>query len=93
MGLVIATSGTAAALAEASVALARKLPARKTAPKSFARIKPSVAKTAEVRRLADRLAKMTQCAAGVDSGDRAAAVGDRDRRRAGVCAACWSGWG
>jgi exopolyphosphatase/guanosine-5'-triphosphate,3'-diphosphate pyrophosphatase len=58
VGLVIATSGTAAALAEASVALARKLPARKAAPKSFVRIKPSVAKTAEVRRLTERLAKM-----------------------------------
>jgi len=59
VSLVIATSGTAAALAEASVALARKMATRKTAPKSFVRIKPSMAKTAEVRRLADRLAKMT----------------------------------
>jgi exopolyphosphatase/guanosine-5'-triphosphate,3'-diphosphate pyrophosphatase len=58
VGLVIATSGTAAALAEASVAMARKLPARKAAPKSFVRIKPSVAKTAEVRWLTERLAKM-----------------------------------
>ncbi len=58
VALVIATSGTAAALAEASVALASKLTARKAAPKSFVRIKPVVAKTAEVRRLADRLAKM-----------------------------------
>ncbi len=58
VGLVIATSGTAAALAEASVAMARKLPTRKTAPKSFVRIKPSVAKTVEVRRLTERLAKM-----------------------------------
>jgi exopolyphosphatase/guanosine-5'-triphosphate,3'-diphosphate pyrophosphatase len=56
--LVIATSGTAVALAEASVALASKLATRKTVPKRFVRIKPSVAKTAEVRRLADRLAKM-----------------------------------
>ncbi len=58
VSLVIATSGTAAALAEASVALASKLATRKTAPKRFVRIKPSVAKIAEVRRLADRLAKM-----------------------------------
>ncbi len=58
IGLVVATSGTAAALAEASVALATKMPARKTAPKSFVRIKPSVAKTADVRRLADQLVKM-----------------------------------
>ena len=85
VGLVIATSGTAAALAEASVAMARKLPTRKTAPKSFVRIKPSVAKTAEVRRLAERLAKMNECAAGVDSGDRDAAVGDCGRRGDGVC--------
>jgi exopolyphosphatase/guanosine-5'-triphosphate,3'-diphosphate pyrophosphatase len=58
VSLVIATSGTAVALAEASVALASKLATRKTVPKRFVRIKPSVAKTAEVRRLADRLAKM-----------------------------------
>ncbi len=58
VSLVLATSGTAAALAEASVALASKLATRKTAGKSFVRIKPSVATTAEVRRLADRLAKM-----------------------------------
>jgi exopolyphosphatase/guanosine-5'-triphosphate,3'-diphosphate pyrophosphatase len=59
VGLVIATSGTAAALAEASVALATKMSVRKAAPKSFVRIKPSVAKTVEVRRLADRLSKMS----------------------------------
>ena len=58
VSLVIATSGTAAALAEASVAMDGKLVTRKTAPKRFLRIKPSVAKTGEVRRLADRLAKM-----------------------------------
>ncbi len=74
VSLVIATSGTAAALAEASVALARKMATRKTAPKSFVRIKPSVAKTAEVRRLADRLAKMTNAQRvsipGLGHGDR-----------------------
>ncbi|MDR3746182.1 MAG: Ppx/GppA phosphatase family protein [Acidobacteriaceae bacterium] len=58
VSLVIATSGTAAALAEASVALASKLPARKAAPKSFVRIKPNEAKMEDVRRLADQLAKM-----------------------------------
>ena len=58
IGLVVATSGTAAALAEASVALATKIPVRKAAPKRFVRIRPSVAKTADVRRLADQLAKM-----------------------------------
>jgi exopolyphosphatase/guanosine-5'-triphosphate,3'-diphosphate pyrophosphatase len=73
VGLVIATSGTAAALAEASVAMARKLPARKTAPKSFVRIKPSVAKTAEVRRLTERLAKM-------NNGQRASIPGIGPRR-------------
>jgi exopolyphosphatase/guanosine-5'-triphosphate,3'-diphosphate pyrophosphatase len=59
VSLVIATSGTAAALAEASLATATKLPTRKTAPKSFVRIRPSVAKTEDVRRLADRLVKMS----------------------------------
>jgi exopolyphosphatase/guanosine-5'-triphosphate,3'-diphosphate pyrophosphatase len=64
--LVIATSGTAAALAEASVALAAKptgalakLPTRKTVPKGFERVKPQEASTADVRRLADKLTKMT----------------------------------
>src|ERR1039458_112099 len=47
VSLVIATSGTAAALAEASVALASKLASRKAAPKSFVRIKPSVARCEE----------------------------------------------
>jgi exopolyphosphatase/guanosine-5'-triphosphate,3'-diphosphate pyrophosphatase len=63
--LVIATSGTAAALAEASVAMSAKLPVRKTMPKAggprggIIRFKPQVASTADVRRLADRLVKMT----------------------------------
>jgi exopolyphosphatase/guanosine-5'-triphosphate,3'-diphosphate pyrophosphatase len=57
--LVIATSGTAAALAEAGQAVAAKLPLRKTAPKRFVRIKPQLATTEEVRRLADKLVKMT----------------------------------
>ena len=73
VGLVIATSGTAAALAEASVAMARKLAVRKAAPKSFVRIKPSVAKTAEVRRLTERLAKM-------NNGQRASIPGIGPRR-------------
>jgi exopolyphosphatase/guanosine-5'-triphosphate,3'-diphosphate pyrophosphatase len=59
VSLVIATSGTASALAEASVALTRKLPVRKTAPKSFVRVRPELATTEEVRRLSDRLLKMT----------------------------------
>jgi exopolyphosphatase/guanosine-5'-triphosphate,3'-diphosphate pyrophosphatase len=57
--LVVATSGTAAALAEASVAVAAKLPVRKTAPKKFVRIRPQEAETVPVRRLADKLLKMT----------------------------------
>ena len=66
--LVIATSGTAAALAEASVAMSgkagkaaslTKLPVRKTVPKGFVRVKPQLASTANVRRLADKLVKMT----------------------------------
>jgi exopolyphosphatase/guanosine-5'-triphosphate,3'-diphosphate pyrophosphatase len=57
--LVIATSGTASALAEASAALAVKPSARKAVAKKTARVKPQLATTAEVRRLADRLVKMT----------------------------------
>jgi len=57
--LVIATSGTAAALAEASVAMSSKLTTRKTAPKRFVRVKPQHASAADVRRLADKLVKMT----------------------------------
>jgi exopolyphosphatase/guanosine-5'-triphosphate,3'-diphosphate pyrophosphatase len=64
--LVIATSGTAAALAEASAALAgkpaaklSKLPVRKTVPKGFVRVKPQEASTADVRKIADKLVKMT----------------------------------
>lgn len=58
VGLVIATSGTAAALAEASVAMAKKLPAKKSAPKKFVRHRPNEAITADVRTLADKLLKM-----------------------------------
>jgi exopolyphosphatase/guanosine-5'-triphosphate,3'-diphosphate pyrophosphatase len=57
--LVIATSGTAAALAEAGIAVSAKLPVRKTVPKSFVRVKPQEATTPDVRRLADKLVKMT----------------------------------
>jgi exopolyphosphatase/guanosine-5'-triphosphate,3'-diphosphate pyrophosphatase len=56
--LVIATSGTAAALAEASVAMAKKLPAKKSAPKKFVRLKPNEATTAGVRALTEKLLKM-----------------------------------
>ena len=66
VGLVLATSGTAAALAEASVAMlskpstrrpgARKPGARKPGSKP---VKPNEAVTGAVRLLADRLAKMT----------------------------------
>lgn len=59
VGLVVATSGTAAALAEASAAVAEKLPVRKTAPKKFVRLKPNEASTAGVRRLTEKLLKMT----------------------------------
>ncbi len=55
--LVLATSGTAAALAEASAAMDAK--AVKTAPKEFVRVKPQEATTGNVRRLADKLARMT----------------------------------
>ena len=68
--LVIATSGTAAALAEASVALrsGKKLEVRKTVPKDFVVVKPGDATTADVRLLADRLLKMSNA-------DRAAVPG------------------
>jgi exopolyphosphatase / guanosine-5'-triphosphate,3'-diphosphate pyrophosphatase len=64
VSLVIATSGTAAALAEASQALASKLPTRKWAGKgtAAAHTKPgkvTLAKAEDVRRLADKLAKMS----------------------------------
>jgi exopolyphosphatase/guanosine-5'-triphosphate,3'-diphosphate pyrophosphatase len=59
VSLVVATSGTAAALAEAGEALATKAPVRKTAAgKTVLRVKPELATTEEVRRLADRLVKM-----------------------------------
>jgi exopolyphosphatase/guanosine-5'-triphosphate,3'-diphosphate pyrophosphatase len=58
--LVIATSGTASALAEASAALgAKKVPAKAAAGKAFVRFKPQEATTADVRALADRLVTMT----------------------------------
>jgi exopolyphosphatase/guanosine-5'-triphosphate,3'-diphosphate pyrophosphatase len=66
VSLVIATSGTAAALAEASKTLANKFPARKASGKGtvakrasrFSLGKPSIATTEDVRRLAEKLAKM-----------------------------------
>src|SRR5580692_7130508 len=54
--LVIATSGTAAALSEASVAMAKKAPAAK---RGKVAVPSGVASVEGVRRLADRLAKMT----------------------------------
>jgi exopolyphosphatase/guanosine-5'-triphosphate,3'-diphosphate pyrophosphatase len=65
--LVIATSGTASALAEASIAVTRKptakalakLPEKDAPPKKFVRVKPALALTADVRKLADKLVKMT----------------------------------
>jgi exopolyphosphatase/guanosine-5'-triphosphate,3'-diphosphate pyrophosphatase len=73
VGMVIATSGTAAALAEASVAMTAKLPVRKTAPKKFVRHKPQEAETGAVRKLADQLMKM-------DNEQRAAVPGIGPRR-------------
>ncbi len=63
VSVVIATSGTAAALAEAGVAVAQKLPVRKAgslkAGGKFVRLRPDEAATHEVRVLADKLVKMT----------------------------------
>lgn len=73
VGLVIATSGTAAALAEASVAMAKKLPSKKSAPKKFVRLKPNEALTVDVRKLADKLLRM-------NNAQRAAVPGIGPRR-------------
>jgi len=59
VGLVIATSGTAAALAEASVATSVKMPTRKAMPKRYERLKPTTATLESVRHLADKLTKMS----------------------------------
>ena len=63
IGMVIATSGTAAALAEASVAVEAKVPLKKAGakamPKNFVRVKALEATSEQVRRLADKLLKMT----------------------------------
>jgi exopolyphosphatase/guanosine-5'-triphosphate,3'-diphosphate pyrophosphatase len=58
VALVIATSGTAAALAEASAAVEVKLAEKKVAPKAFVRVKPMEALTPNVRKLAEKLARM-----------------------------------
>lgn len=54
LSLVIATSGTAAALSEASAAIVNK-----AGPRQRAKLKSDITKTEIVRPLADRLAKMT----------------------------------
>ena len=63
VGLVIATSGTAAALAEASGMMSAGLPVKKpgvkTMPRQFVRVKQQEASTRDVRKLANKLAKMT----------------------------------
>jgi len=66
--LVLATSGTAAALAEASTAVVRKIPAKKRG-----REEQGFAATILVRAIADRLAKMT-------NGQRASYPGIGPRR-------------
>jgi exopolyphosphatase/guanosine-5'-triphosphate,3'-diphosphate pyrophosphatase len=57
VSLVIATSGTAAALSEASPFLASKIPARKGRAAKGA--ESAITSTADVRKLAEKLAKMT----------------------------------
>jgi exopolyphosphatase/guanosine-5'-triphosphate,3'-diphosphate pyrophosphatase len=76
VAMVIGTSGTAAALAEASVAIGTKdakLPVKKTQPKRFVRLKVNEAETEAVRKLADKLLKM-------DNEQRAALPGIGPRR-------------
>src|SRR5690242_2505036 len=62
VSLVIATSGTAAALAEASIAMAKKLQAKKSTRKKPVHLKPRDATTENVRVLADKLLKMNNAA-------------------------------
>jgi len=59
VALVLATSGTAAALSEASTAVAKKIPARKGGGKKRAIAEQGFAPTAIVRGIADRLSKLT----------------------------------
>ena len=59
VSLVIATSGTAAALSEASAAIAKKAPPGKRGKATASRRVAGVATVENVRRLADKLAKMT----------------------------------
>ena len=74
VGLVIATSGTAAALAEASGHVRRGRSAKKSlAKKRVERVGELTADTPDVRRLADRLVKMT-------NDERAAVPGIGPRR-------------
>ncbi len=62
VGAVIATSGTAGALAEASTAMALAVSAKKTRGKKPVRTKVNDASTPDVRALADRLVKMNNSA-------------------------------
>jgi len=59
VSLVIATSGTAAALTEAGVALTKKMAVRKAMPKRFERLRPTTATADSVRLLVDKLTKMS----------------------------------
>ncbi|HEY6414330.1 MAG TPA: Ppx/GppA phosphatase family protein [Edaphobacter sp.] len=72
-GLVIATSGTAAALAEASGHVRKGRSAKSLAKKRLERVGELTADTPDVRRLADRLVKMT-------NDERAAVPGIGPRR-------------
>ena len=85
VGLVIATSGTAAALAEASNSLALGLESKKAAkglrskkPVAVKRVKLIDAETGDVRVLADRLLKMNDA-------QRAAVAGIGPRRSEIIC--------
>ena len=59
VSLVIATSGTAAALTEAGMALTKKMAVRKAMPKRFERLRPTTATADSVRLLVDKLTKMS----------------------------------
>jgi exopolyphosphatase/guanosine-5'-triphosphate,3'-diphosphate pyrophosphatase len=91
VGLVVATSGTAAALAEASVSLelglekravpkkaAKKAAKKAVTPKTVERVQVMETDTASVRRLADRLLKMSNA-------QRAVVPGIGPRRSEIIC--------
>ena len=93
--LVIATSGTACALAEACMAAGKmeKRPRRASVRKAaHSAGMAGIAPTSAVRKLAAKFAKMTLPRAGSGAGHRAAPCGDYRCRCAGLCRAAGELW-